>query len=388
MIKISKKQAREFLITYQGIHKQMKGQDDILTFIKKVGCIQFDPVDVSGRNHDLVLQSRIKHYRPEQIQTLLYEDRKLIDGLDKNMSIYPIQDWHYLKRLRQVVEDWRKIKKGEYVQVLEQVRKRIAIEGPMSSRDLKMDKKIDWWWSKTNIGRAVLDTLYYKGELIVVKKDRNIRYFDYAAKYIPESLYNSDDPNETMEEYQQWHLKRRINSIGLLWNKQSSAFLGIIGFKPKQRNKAFKNLLKKNEIVEVLIEDINETFYCTTENAQQLESKNVVKSQISFIAALDNLIWDRSLLSALFDFEYTWEIYKPKEKREYGYYVLPVVYKDKFVARFEPKRETKQGQLHVNNWWWETGIKKTDKMRREINVSLEAFTEFTGMKEWVVNCEI
>src|SRR6056297_1752773 len=122
MITITKKQARRFLTDYHGIHKTMKGLGDILSFIKKVGCIQFDPVDVAGRNHDLVLQSRVKGYKPEHIHRLLYEDRQLIDGLDKNMSIYPIEDWHYFNRQRESVSRWRRVKKGDYMDAVEKVR--------------------------------------------------------------------------------------------------------------------------------------------------------------------------------------------------------------------------------------------------------------------------
>lgn len=388
MIKITKKQAREFLIHYHGFHKVMKNSDDILSYIKKVGCIQFDPVNVAGRNHDLVLQARMKGYRPEDIYKLLYEDRRLVDGLDKNMSIYPIEDWHYLRRLREAVSDWRKIKKGEYAQAVEQVRETIKQRGPVSSKDLKMDKKIDWFWSKANVGKAVLETLYFHGELIVARKEKNLRYFDYASKHIPEHIYTAIDPNTSLTDYHDWHLKRRINSIGLLWNKRSDAFLGMIDFKTPERNSAYKRLLEKKEIVKVEIEGINTPFYTAAENVDQIESPGDIRSQASFIAPLDNLMWDRNLISTLFDFDYTWEIYKPAEKRQYGYYVLPVIYRDQFVARFEPKRQAKEKRLTVKNWWWEPGVRKSDKMKRKIQESLEVFTEFLSMKELVVECEI
>lgn len=388
MIKITKKQARQFLIKYHGIHKTMKSSEDILSFIKQVGCIQFDPVNVAGRNHDLVLQARVKGYRPEHIYKLLYEDRQLVDGLDKNMSIYPIEDWHYLKRLRDSVSNWRKIKRGEYVDAVEQVREIVRQKGPVSSKDLKMDKKIDWFWSKANVGKAVLETLYFHGELIVARKEKNLRYFDYTSKHIPEQIYTADDPNPSIADYHDWHLKRRINSIGLLWNKRSDALLGMIDFKTPERNSAYKRLLEKKEIVKVEIEGISTPFYTASENADQIESSGNIRSQASFIAPLDNLMWDRNLISTLFDFDYTWEIYKPAEKRQYGYYVLPVIYRDQFIARFEPKRQVKENRLTVKNWWWEPGVRKSDKMKREIQQSLEAFTEFLGMKELVIECEI
>lgn len=388
MIKITKKQARQFLINYHGIHKVMKNSDDILSYIKKVGCIQFDPVDVAGRNHDLVLQARVKGYKPEDCYRLLYEDRHLVDGLDKNMSIYPVEDWQHLKRLRESVSNWRKIKKGEYAEAVERVREIIRQRGPVTSKDLKMDKKIDWFWTKANVGKAVLETLFFHGELIVAKKEKNLRYFDYAAKHIPAEVFEADDPHVSLETYHTWHVKRRINSLGLLWNKRSDAFLGIIDFKTPQRNQAFKRLLERKEIAVVQVEGLNDSFYTSQENIEELESKNNVKSQVSFIAPLDNLLWDRNLIRAVFDFDYSWEIYKPAQQRQYGYYVLPVIYKDQFVGRVEPKRETKKNCLTVKNWWWEPGVRKSDKMKREIQDSLETFTTFLGMKDLSVECDM
>ena len=91
MLKVTKKQAKKFLIKYHGIHKTGSTKKDIMDFIDKVGCIQFDPVDVIGKNHDLVLQSRIKNYKPQMTWDLLYKDRKLVDGLDKMMAIYDVR---------------------------------------------------------------------------------------------------------------------------------------------------------------------------------------------------------------------------------------------------------------------------------------------------------
>jgi len=366
----------------------MKNSDDMLSYIKKVGCIQFDPVNVAGRNHDLVFQARVKDYRPEQIDKLLYEDRQLIDGLDKNMSIYPVEDWQHLKRLRESVSNWRKIKKGEYEEAVEQVREVIRQKGPVSSKDLKMDKKIDWFWTKAQIGKAVLETLFFHGELIVAKKEKNLRYFDYAEKHIPAEVFEADDPHASQEVYHEWHVKRRINSIGLLWNKRSDAFLGVLDLKAPQRNKAFQSLIERKEIVEVQIEGLNDSFYIARENLDELESVKNGKSKASFIAPLDNLMWDRNLISAVFDFDYSWEIYKPAQQRQYGYYVLPVIYKDQFIGRIEPKREAKENRLTVKNWWWEPGVRKSVKMKREIQESLVSFTAFLGMKDLSVACDI
>jgi len=89
-MKITKEQARQFILVYQKIipARKLLGKEGVLEYIRRVGCIQFDPLNVVGHNPYLVLQSRIKNFKPEYLRELLYSDRKLLDGWDKNMAVY------------------------------------------------------------------------------------------------------------------------------------------------------------------------------------------------------------------------------------------------------------------------------------------------------------
>jgi uncharacterized protein len=104
-------------------------------------------------------------------------------------------------------------------------------------------------------------------------------------------------------------------------------------------------------------------------------------SQIAFIAPLDNLIWDRRLLKDLFNFEYRWEVYTPQVQRSYGYYVLPVLFGDQFIARFEPIRDRKNGLLTIKNWWWNSGIEPTPELVMSLQESLEYFCSFLDIQQ-------
>lgn len=99
-------------------------------------------------------------------------------------------------------------------------------------------------------------------------------------------------------------------------------------------------------------------------------------SYVRFIAPLDNIMWDRQMLEMLFDFTYRWEVYTPVEKRKYGYYALPVLYNDQFVARFEAESIHKSGEFIIKNWWWEPEVQPNDEMRTMIVNEIEHFTDF------------
>jgi hypothetical protein len=105
------------------------------------------------------------------------------------------------------------------------------------------------------------------------------------------------------------------------------------------------------------------------------------------MAPLDNLLWDRRMLKELFDFDYRWEVYVPADKRRYGYYVLPVLYGDRFIARFEPGNDTKRSLLTIKNWWWESGTNPSDVMKADLVGCFRRFLEYLGAHRLQVDAQ-
>ena len=94
---ITKIQARQFILSKQGLIGQHRfiGKDGAYAYVRQAGCIQYDPVDVCGKNAELTLQSRVKNFKKTMLYDLLYKDRKLVDYADKELSIWPSEDWPY-----------------------------------------------------------------------------------------------------------------------------------------------------------------------------------------------------------------------------------------------------------------------------------------------------
>jgi uncharacterized protein YcaQ len=92
-------------------------------------------------------------------------------------------------------------------------------------------------------------------------------------------------------------------------------------------------------------------------------------------------MWDRELLRRIFDFDYVWEVYKPAAKRLYGYYVLPVIYGDRFVARFDPAFDKKAPELTITNWWWEVGVQPDGPMEDALTACLQDFVHYLDVSE-------
>ncbi len=384
-MKITKDQARRFMIVYHGLDQFAEGnqKQEIISYIKKVGCIQFDPLDQVGYNPALVLQSRIAGFKNDQLNELLYKDRVLIDAWDKNMSIYPIEDWPFFKRYRDEERLLFLNEDLEVQQIIPEMKVLLEEMGPSSSLDFDFDTIVNWSWAPTKASRAALESLFYQGELLVYNKVGTRRIYDFTHKHLPLNLLSEQECHQDFGDYCQWHVLRRINALGLLWNRASDAWLGIHGMKTKERQEAFMNLLEDRALIEIEVEDLSYPLYMDKTHLplleKVLEGEETAK-RVAFLAPLDNLLWDRKLIQELFGFEYRWEVYKPIEQRSYGYYVLPILYGETFIGRFEPRYNKKTFELQILNWWWEEPFEMSLKMTQALKLALLEFMDYLGAK--------
>lgn len=391
---ITIQQARQFILSKQGLIGQHRfiGKDGAYAYVCQAGCIQFDPVDVCGKNAELTLQSRVKNFKKTMLYDLLYKDRKLVDYADKELSIWPARDWPYFSSYRE-----RSKKLGRTFKGLRKLEKKaleyIEENGPVSSDSLPIEGEIFWhssmhwsgnWDKKSQAARSVLEQLYTDGELIIHHKKGSRKYYDIAEKYLSKEILEADNPCKNEDEFLCWRVLRRIGAIGLLWDKNSTAFLGL-EINAAKRKKALKTLTEEGKISPVVVEGIKQPFYYRTDDSELmrdvLEGTADLKPRMSFIAPLDPLMWDKSLVLALWGYQYSWEIYTPATKRRYGYYTLPILFGDRFVGRIEAVPDRKTGVLVVRNVWWEDGILRTKKLYSTLEQTLKKFAKFNDCKE-------
>ena len=388
-LKISINDFRRYLIIYQSlcISTELQGKTGVMDYIKRVGCIQYDTLNVVGRNADLVLQSRIRDYSPDYLYELLYIDRKLVDELDKEMSIYPVEDWPYFQRFREAAK-YRYGSNDKLIEIIEDVRQMIRDKGPVTSDDLGYNQSVAWFWAPTRLSRAVLECMYYWGELIIEKKINGRKVYDFADKYIDKSILQAPDPNPTEEDFFDWYILRRIGAVGALWNKASDAWLGIPNFNAKNRTSCIRRLMDKGLIESIEVENIPVPFYIKTDCNIENYLHMPFVPKMSILAPLDNFLWDRKLINTIFNFDYKWEVYKPVIERKYGYYVLPILFGDRFVARFEPLMDKKSGTLIIKNWWWEKDIIADDSILENLIICFKNFMRYLNVTSLKIDSTI
>lgn len=371
-ITLSLEEARRAVLACQGLYPPRTGQGKagVRSFLEEVRSIQFDPINVVGRNPDLVLQSRVQDYSPDLLDELLYQDRDLIDIWDKMASLGLKEDWPYFARRRGRMEGIFGVPADVVMTLAPQVLDQIRQKGPQCSLDYQLEEKTDWAWGPTRVTRASLEGLFKMGQLGIHHRVNNRRYFDLIENLLHEEFLQTPDPNHSLEEYQRWHVLRRVGGLGLAHPNAGEQWGGILGVKTARRRKILEELAEAGDLLRIEVESLPEdVFYLRSEDASKLEAagQGRVPWKAALIAPLDNLLWDRKSVRRLFDFDYVWEVYKPAQKRIYGYYVLPILYGDRLIGRLDPSFDKGTGLLTINDWWWEPGV----ELDRELAAALQ-----------------
>jgi len=338
--------------------------ESVLRVMDRVGSLQFDPLEIAGRNHDLVLLSRIAGYRRDWTDRWLYQDRVLYETYNKMLSIVPTAElpWYRLTWDRNHAEHAGGTF-DEHAPLVEELLGRIRDGGPLLPRDVGPRAAIEWYWRPTNQVRAILEALSEAGILGISRRERNLRVYDLVERLFPAELLAQRVPEW---EQRRHRLLSRYRAGGLLGaGGQSELWYGT-GRNAAERKVLRAELVARGEIVPVAVEGVKgERFVVDSElpileqagrEVAAGEPPGGVARGVAFLAPLDPLCWDRDLLRKLFDFDYVWEVYVPAAKRRWGYYVLPILFGDRLVGRIEPRIERRAGTLRMAGLWWEDGF--------------------------------
>jgi uncharacterized protein YcaQ len=329
--------------------------------IDRLGSLQFDPLEVAGRNHDLTLLARVAGYRRAWTDDLLYRDRALYETYNKMFSLVPTAElpWYRVTWDRNR-EDHDGAAFDEHAPLVEELLARIRADGPLSSTDMKPREVIDWYWRPTNQVRALLEALAEAGIIAISRREGNRRIYDLTERLFPAELLAERHPQRDQLRHK---LLSRYRGVGLLGATGEYALWAGTGA-TAGRASLRKELADTGAIVPVEVEGFKAPRFVMGDELAILEAAEaevaaggpVEGAGVAFLAPLDPLAWDRDMLLRLWGFHYRWEVYVPPAKRRYGYYVLPLLYGDRFVGRIEPRIDRKSGTLRILGLWWEDGF--------------------------------
>ena len=385
-MKVGAEAARRFLVARQQLAPARSlngGRSAVLEFLHRFGSIQYDPIAVAGHSHDLVLHARITDYDPAWCDQL-YERREIFEAYNKGLSLVPTSEYpwfrgHAGRRSERLIK--------ENPDVARRVLERIRAEGPRSSADFEREQgpTKDWFGMPTNTVRAVLEAYTVMGVLGLARRDGNRRSYDLIERLLPAKVLERKIP---LREQIRHKLLSRYRAHGLLGTGGANDVFGGLGAaKPDPRFPGLpgrhalrQELVERGELVPVDVEGVRGKRLVIRAELDLLEDPPAPPPLVAFLSPFDPVVWDRRLLGDLFGFEYLWELFVPPEKRRWGWYVLPIVFRDRLVGRFEPRIDRDNARVQVLDAWWEDGFGPgrakgfADAMRE----ALRAYLGFAG----------
>ncbi len=317
----------------------------------RLRSIQFDPIAPVGCNHDLVLQARVAKYKIGDWQKTAYQDRLIYDGWDKMASLVPFEGWP-LRRLMYKVHrrSFEERIFGDHKDAVDAILKEITERGPLMPKECEFQMRREEWkgsWFGPSVTKQTLRALWHSGLIMTSGRKSGQHIYDLTERVVPAHLFGeplmSDDDalrELVMERHRAMGLLRPTASPEI-WSNQ------VLNYGKKD---AIAELVRRGEIVPVDVEGVRA--HATPEFLALLDQPSL-KPRVVFVAPLDQFMWDRKMIAHLFGFEYIWEIYTPEAKRRWGYYVLPVLFGDKLVARVE--FYCRAGVLEIRRWLFEDG---------------------------------
>ena len=357
----------------------------VLEVVERLGSLQFDPLEVPGaRNHDLVLHARIGGYRRGWAEDWLYgSDRRLIELYNKSLNILPMHELpHYRVSWQRAASSVDSGILVEQADVAKAILKRLRSDGPLSTAAFsEHGHAVDWWWAPTRASRAVMEALFVTGRIGIARREGNRRYYDLIERLVPDELLRR---RESEEDAMTHRLLSRYRAVGLTTSTGTQSEVMYSAGTTKERAARTARLVDEGRLIPVDVEGLRYTRYVVAEDEDLLDATADPASRITpavaFLAPLDPIVWDRRMLRELWGFDYLWEVYVPEARRRWGYYVLPILFGDRFVGRIEPRIDRSSATLRILGIWFEPGFDPTETpgFTAALADAVAAYREFVG----------
>jgi uncharacterized protein len=363
---ISKTTARRFVLGKQGLWpgRRWAGINGTAAALRAIEMVQMDPLNVVARSHDIVLWSRVSDYRPEFLDSLLYQERQFFD-YGGGLFIYPMAElpyWRLSMKKREEEGRWA-LFAADHQELLDEVREQLRACGPLGNRDFVGNERVTNYRGSKDTSLA-LYYLWLTGEIMIHHRAGFERVYDIRERVAP-LAFDYAAPEEEAEHF------LAIKSIAFMGLMPERAWLnnlsGLTG-RHITRGAALRwlqELASSGEIASIAIAGEKESHLALLSDLPLLSTlesggipaiwqplETTAGEEAIFLAPLD-IVSARGRSARLFDFEYLWEVYKPASKRRWGYYTLPILYGDRLVARLDPKLDRATATLLINGFWLE-----------------------------------
>ncbi|KPF46770.1 winged helix-turn-helix domain-containing protein [Rhizobium sp. AAP43] len=375
--------ARKIFLERQGLSRsptKALGRDGLYALIHDLGFVQIDSIQWVERAHHQILFSRNQTYRPKDLAHLLEKDRSLFEHWTHDASVipsafFPYWKHRFIRREAKIMENWAKWQGEGFDRAFEETYARIRDHGPVMARDVKdEDHKSGGWWN-WHPSKTALEYLWHTGKLSIARRDGFQKVYDLSERIIPAEHHAGEVDHDSFVD---WACRSALTRLGFATSGEIAAFFDLIT--PDEAK--LWVAAHRDELEEVTLGTVDGKSRISFAFVDQLGSLIEAPeppARIRVLSPFDPLIRDRNRSERLFGFFYRIEIYVPEPKRQYGYYVFPLLEGDRLIGRIDMKAERKAGVLAVRRLWLEPGVKPTAGRLDRLDAELQRMARFVGM---------
>lgn len=383
-IPLSNTQARKIFLERQGLSRPPQralGKVGLYDLIHDLGFVQVDSIATVERAHHQILFSRNQTYRPEHLTALLEKDRTLFEHWTHDASIipsafFPYWKHRFVRREARILENWAKWQGEGFDQAFDETYEKIRERGPIMAREVKAeDHKSGGWWN-WHPSKTALEFLWHTGKLAIAGRDNFQKVYDLSERVIPPEHFAAEVDHDAFID---WACRQALTRLGFATHGEIAAFFDLV---TPQEAKAWVED-HRDELEEVLIETVDgkpRASFALAESLATLIDPPEPPARIRTLSPFDPLIRDRNRTERLFGFFYRIEIFVPEPKREYGYYVFPLLESDRLIGRIDMKADRKAGILDVKRLWLEKGVKPSVGRLERLEAELVRLAKFAGVE--------
>lgn len=363
---------------------------DLAGVIHDLGFVQLDSVNTFARAHDLILWARRGQYRPRALELALGRDRAVFehwthDAAAITMAFYPHWKLRFERDAARLRDRWAVDRRAGYFEKIDDVMRHIQDNGCCTSADVGGDevKGSGGWWD-WHPSKTALEYLWRSGQLSVTRREGFRKVYDLTENVIPADLLNSrPSPDETID----WLCSAALDRLGFATSGELAAFWDTAT--PAEAKEWVAGALADGRVVAVDVAGVDGKLRRSVCWPETLDADvSPIPRRVRILSPFDPALRDRKRAERLFGFHYRIEIFVPAPKRQYGYYVFPVLEGDRLIGRIDMRRDGKT--LAVRAFWPEDGVRMGAGRTARLTAELTRAARFGGcdavdlMPGWLV----
>ena len=342
--------------------------------VRRLSCVQLDSISVVERSHRIALSSRVGAYPRGAVPALLRSGR-LFEYWAHEACLLPIEWWPLCRAaMENGGRRWYGNVLAEHPDVVEHVLEEIRERGPLGSRHFDGATGGGMWSWKP--AKRVLDALWNHGDLVIADRQSFQRLYDLAERVVPKRVLETETPpaDERLQTMALAAVRARgvLTESGVVEHWRLGG--GVKGIRPVVDRLVADGALERHEVDDgrapVLVE-------------KGTELDRPVSAAAVLLSPFDNLLWDRPFARRILGFDHLIEVYKQQHERRYGYYVLPLLWRDRIVGRADLKSERRDGALVVKSFHRETGVRASGALDDAFDLALAKLARAIGLERVV-----